>query len=790
MDSPQEGKDRLFEKLEALLKKQETFSREIEELRSEITQLKPTKIKPSPEKQVKKQEKPVLATDLIAEKKNITAAEIKQLGHTPAKKTTASIGTRPPKFKVDLEKFIGENLINKIGIAITVIGVAIGVKYSIDHDLVSPLTRIILGYLAAVGLLAFGMKLKKNYENFSAVLVSGSLAIMYFITYTAYDFYGLIPQVLAFVLMLVFTVFGVVAAINYNKQIIAHIGLVGAYAVPFLLSEGTGQVEILMGYMAIINIGILVISLKRYWKPLLYTSFLLTWLIYFSWYIYEYESASQLGLAWIFVCIYFVTFYLAFLAYKLLKKEKFAITDILLLLANAFIFYALGYGLITDFHSGEEFLGLFTLGNAVIHFVVSLVIYKKKLADRNLFYLVAGLVLVFITIAIPVQLDGNWVTLLWVGEAALLFWIGRTKNVPIYEKISYPLMALAFISIVHDWLVVYDGHFGFGSSDQRITPVLNINFLSSLLFAATFGFIHWLNQNKNYTSPFINQKGFLGLASFFIPAVLLVSLYYTLRLEIGAYWNQLFAYSNMTFSDENGSFPQYAGNYDLLNFKAVWLVNYSLFFFAVLSFVNILKLKRQLLGLINLAINAIAIAVFLTEGLYILSELRENYLDQSLAEYYNQGIFHLWIRYISYVFVGFILFACYRYIRQDFMKVNLKMAFDLLLHISILWITSSELLHWMDIAGSSESYKLGLSILWGVYSLFLIALGIWKKKKHLRILAIAIFAVTLIKLFFYDISHLDTIAKTVVFVSLGILLLIISFLYNKYKLIIADEVES
>jgi uncharacterized membrane protein len=45
----------------------------------------------------------------------------------------------------------------------------------------------------------------------------------------------------------------------------------------------------------------------------------------------------------------------------------------------------------------------------------------------------------------------------------------------------------------------------------------------------------------------------------------------------------------------------------------------------------------------------------------------------------------------------------------------------------------------------------------------------------------------LVKLFFYDISHLGTISKTIVFVSLGVLLLIVSFLYNKYKDLIDDE---
>jgi len=39
----------------------------------------------------------------------------------------------------------------------------------------------------------------------------------------------------------------------------------------------------------------------------------------------------------------------------------------------------------------------------------------------------------------------------------------------------------------------------------------------------------------------------------------------------------------------------------------------------------------------------------------------------------------------------------------------------------------------------------------------------------------------LAKLFFYDIAELDTISKTILFVTLGITLLVVSFLYNKYK---------
>lgn len=779
MKDNNEKMNQLLDRLESLLKRQDDFSREINNLKTEINRLKTSGTK---------EDKPEVESDFESKKEKVTADEG---SHQQQKTNEPSISAAPPvkippKSKIDLEKLIGENLINKIGIAITVIGVAIGAKYTIEHDLISPLTRIILGYLTGAGLLGFGIKLKVKYENYSAVLVSGAIAIMYFITYSAYSFYDLMPHVMAFSLMVVFTAFTVVAAINYNKQVIAHIGLVGAYAVPFLLSEGSGKVAILFSYMAIINAGILVIAFRKYWKPLYYVSFGLTWLMYFLWYASNYQTNEHVTLALTFLSIFFTTFYLTFLAYKLLQKEKFEIDDIILLLVNSFIFYGIGYGILKNHETGEQLLGLYTLCNAIVHFIVSAIIYRQKLADKNLLYLTSGLILVFITIAIPVQLDGNWVTLLWAGEAVLLFWIGRTKNVPIYEKLSYPIMILAFFSIVHDWAIVYDRYYP-EIPETRITPLLNIHFLTSLLFIIAFGFINFLNRDKNYASAFVSQNWISKIFSFFIPAILIFTLYYAFRMEIANYWNQLYADAALVINTESQQYPYYYWDYDLSRFKTVWVINYSLLFVSILAFLNLRKLRNRQLGLINTGLIILTLIVFLTQGLYVLSELRESYLAETLSQYYQRGAFNIGIRYVSFAFVAMTLIACYKYLRQDFMQWDFKMAFDFLLHTSVLWIASSELINWMDIAESTQSYKLGLSILWGIYALLLIAMGIGKKKKYLRIGAISLFGATLFKLFFYDISHLDTIAKTIVFVSLGILLLIISFLYNKYKHIISDE---
>ena len=93
----------------------------------------------------------------------------------------------------------------------------------------------------------------------------------------------------------------------------------------------------------------------------------------------------------------------------------------------------------------------------------------------------------------------------------------------------------------------------------------------------------------------------------------------------------------------------------------------------------------------------------------------------------------------------------------------------------------------MDMLRTEQPYKLGMSILWSIYALVVISYGLWKGKKHLRIGAMVIFGITIVKVFFYDLAALDTISKTIVLVSLGVLLLISSFLYNKFKNLVGEE---
>ena len=127
------------------------------------------------------------------------------------------------------------------------------------------------------------------------------------------------------------------------------------------------------------------------------------------------------------------------------------------------------------------------------------------------------------------------------------------------------------------------------------------------------------------------------------------------------------------------------------------------------------------------------------------------------------------------------MWTTWRYIRQSFIEVDLKIPFDLLFHLTLLSIMSLELLCWMNSLQSFNAFHAGLSILWGVYALSLIVIGIRQSQKHLRIAAMVLLGFTLCKVVVIDLADLDTLTKTLVLVTLGALLLVISFLYNKFR---------
>ncbi len=684
----------------------------------------------------------------------------------------------------DFEKFIGENLISKIGILVLVLGAAIGGRYAINNDYINPETRIILGYILGFGMIVTAIKLKKNYEKLSAVIISGAVTILYFMTFFAYDFYGLIPQAVAFGLMTVFTIFAVVAALHYNRQIIAALGLVGGYSIPFLLSSDSGNTTFLFTYMAILNIGVMIISVQKYWKGLYRLAFFITYFIFGFWVLDEGYQPAERSLAYTFGIIYFLTFYATFLGYKLWRLEKFVRKDIALVLLNAFAFYGLGYYVLSQTAHLSQFLGLFTLFNALVHFGVSVLIYKYRLADKSLFYLISGLVLVFITIAVPVQLEGNWVSMIWLAEAILLFWVARKQDVYFYEQMSYVGMVLALCGLLLSW-----GEHGqvryYARQAEYVLPVFNAGFLLNAMFVAGFGFLSFLHF-KTKEKLDVKKRDRLGILNNLLPSIFLVILYLSFFIEISLFWTQGYGASGVTENIDNVS-VSIPANDSYLKFNTISLLIYSMLFFTILAVVNLRFIKAKKLTMVNLGLMGITLFFFITGGQQVLLELWNAWIDRAQTPDFDRGIMHLGVRYISLAVASAMIIMIAKTIKEFFKENSLELPFMIGFHLSILAILSVELTGWMDMKGSVQPHRFGLSILWGVYALGLIGWGIYKQNKYLRYLAFGIFGVTLIKFFMYDFVGLDTIGKTVVLISLGILLLVIPFLYKKYENAIAEK---
>jgi len=261
-----------------------------------------------------------------------------------------------------------------------------------------------------------------------------------------------------------------------------------------------------------------------------------------------------------------------------------------------------------------------------------------------------------------------------------------------------------------------------------------------------------------------------------------VLIFSTAQIEIDTYWQRAYEASVVQDkSDPDNTYPVY--NYDLLTFGNLWSLYFSLIYAAILLWVNIKFVKNRVVGII-LSLAAVWVLLsFLTVGLFNAGDLRTSYLSNYNSEFYEKGIWHLGIKYLGILLASFTFYSLFLHAKTTFMETTKRrwVLMELFVAIFVWVILSNELLTWMDINDVADSFKLGMSILWGIVALLYIIFGLWKGKKHIRIFAIVLFAITLLKLFFYDISHLGTIAKTIIFISLGILLLITSFLYNKYN---------
>ncbi len=258
-----------------------------------------------------------------------------------------NIPTPKPSFferNPDLEKFIGENLVSKIGIAILVLAIGFFVKFAIDNNWIGPVGRVAVGLLCGGILVFLAHRLRKNYQAFSSVLVGGGLAVFYFTITLAYHQFHLFSQTMAFAIMIVITIFAVVLSILYDRQELAIIALVGGFSAPFLVSDGSGNYKTLFTYLIVLNTGLLIIAYNKAWRLMNLLAFIFTIILFTGWLVsLSYDTpVAVYGNALKFAAIFYLLFFFINIANNIKANKKFIAADFSILLANTGLFFAAG----------------------------------------------------------------------------------------------------------------------------------------------------------------------------------------------------------------------------------------------------------------------------------------------------------------------------------------------------------------------------------------------------------------------------------------------------------------
>lgn len=172
----------------------------------------------------------------------------------------------PAMAPIDWEKFTGVNLFSWIGGFALFLGAVFFVKYSIDHGLLSPWVRILLGLTLGTGTIvgAFWMR-TKGYAITVHTLAAAGIGILYADIFAAHALYHFIEAPLAFPFMSLVTVLAFLLAVRLDTRYVAILGMVGGFLTPPLLSTGEDRPFGLFAYVALLDMGLAAVAIRKRW---------------------------------------------------------------------------------------------------------------------------------------------------------------------------------------------------------------------------------------------------------------------------------------------------------------------------------------------------------------------------------------------------------------------------------------------------------------------------------------------------------------------------------------------
>ncbi|HZC65243.1 MAG TPA: DUF2339 domain-containing protein [Candidatus Dormibacteraeota bacterium] len=376
----------------------------------------------------------------------------------------------------DLEQKIGQYWLNRIGIVALLTGVSYFLKYAFENNWIGPSGRVAIGLLAGSGLLLWSERFRaKGHAPFSYSLKAVGLGTLYLSLWAAFQMYHLVPVEVAFGAMVLVTAATIVLAWTQDAFILAAFALAGGFSTPLLLSTGENHEAELFTYVAILDGAALLLIILKPWLQLAWGSFLGTVLLSGLW-AERYYGPHDRTETTVFFLLFAAIFALGplFSEDNAFDQSRQLASACTLAVINATVFFV---ELFAMYDSERTVLTWFAILLAAVYLGLAEG-FRRVRPERDTLtirLIHITIAITFLTIAIPLKLEGPWITIGWIVEsAALLFIAARTR-----------MRSLAILGLIALFLGIF--RLVILSGEQTPQLIFNARFFTYLLAIAVLG---------------------------------------------------------------------------------------------------------------------------------------------------------------------------------------------------------------------------------------------------------------------------------------------------------------
>jgi uncharacterized membrane protein len=335
----------------------------------------------------------------------------------------------------------GGNWLVRGGVLLLFLGVGFLLKFAADNAVLPVPLRLLGVSLGGLALIAVGLRQMARRRVYALTLQGAGVGLIYLTLYAAFRLYGLLPAGTAFALMLGVVVAAGWLALRHDAMLLAVLGTLGGLAAPVLASTGSGSHVMLFGYYAVLNAGVLWLSLRRAWRPLHLVGFACTFGVSVLWgarfYRPEFFSSVEP-----FLVLFFAMYLAIAVAYALLRDLRLRDPmDATLVFGTPLMSFALQSQLLAD---SEYALALSALVMALVY--AGCAVLLQRLRRTGLALLVDAFVALavgFATVAVALAFDARWTSASWALEGAALVWVGWRQRRLLARLAGAALQALA-----------------------------------------------------------------------------------------------------------------------------------------------------------------------------------------------------------------------------------------------------------------------------------------------------------------------------------------------------------